>query len=228
MPRAQPRKPARKTVAKRPKPAKPCFHIGFVGHRELADPEDYIKMRIASELRRFIADKPPKPGEPPLPGNIAHSSIASGADTLFVETVLAHGIEWHAWLPFPVAEFRKDFSGADWKRAEAALAKATRVHIAPIPADFASASPDTRRAARNRAYSECGKRIADSSNGMIAVWNGYPARGTGGTAETVDYAVNHRNLHCFVINPSKLYSVLLRPSAEAKIALARSKQRDTS
>lgn len=187
--------------------AREIFQIGFAGHRELTASRDYIKMRIEGELRRFGAGEKGKPGGQPPTKIIAHSSIACGADMLFAETALALGIEWHVHLPFPAGEFRRDFSEADWARASALMAKAAHVHEGPP-----LANPEApAQASRTLAYSACGKRIADASNVFVAVWDELPERGPGGTGETVEYAVNRRGLHCFVINPARLYSVLHRP-----------------
>lgn len=193
-------------------PDQECFRIGFVGHRNLTADEDYLKWRIAAELRRFGAGEKHDTTELPQPKIIAHSSIASGADTLFAETVIAHGIEWHVHLPFSAEEFRKDFSENDWARAEAAMAKATHIHTGGLPlvAETELSNP------RAQAYSICAKRIADNSNVMIAIWDELPSRGPGGTGETVTYALE-KDLMCFVINPAKLYSVLLRPESFYKI-----------
>ena len=66
---------------------------------------------------------------------MGRSSIASGADTLFAEAWLASNLKWIALLPFPEAEFKKDFSEADWKRARAVLDRAEQIETLSETAD---------------------------------------------------------------------------------------------
>jgi hypothetical protein len=107
---------------------------------------------------------------------VGRSSIASGADTLFAEACLAANMKWIALLPFPEAEFKKDFSDADWKRAKALLDRAERVEISAEIAE------------RPRGYLDCGLSTVDGADFMVAVWDGQAPRGLGGTADIVEHA----------------------------------------
>jgi hypothetical protein len=140
--------------------------VGFTGHRRVADPE-LARAAIARVLQRLQTAA----GRPLA----AVSSVASGSDTLFVETALAQGLAWALLLPFPLTEFQKDFDKADWQRVQRLLPKAVRTHV------------EQPQRTREDAYLACGLRTVDESDAMIAFWNGRTAAGRGGTAEIVEY-----------------------------------------
>ena len=107
---------------------------------------------------------------------IGRSSIASGADTLFAEAWLAANLKWIALLPFPEAEFKRDFSEPDWKRARALLDRAERTETLSAAAE------------RPGGYLHCGLATVDGADLMIALWDGKASRGLGGTAQIVEHA----------------------------------------
>lgn len=53
------------------------------------------------------------------------------------------------------------------------------------------------------AFFAAGKSVVEHSDFMIAVWNGLPAKGLGGTADVVQYACDHKK-HVVHINPISL------------------------
>lgn len=147
----------------RPRP----FVVGFTGHRRVGN-----EATISGALRDVLASIRQE-----IEGDmIGRSSIASGGDTLFAEACLAANLKWIAQLPFPEAEFKKDFNAADWRRAKALLDRAERVEV----------SSDT--ALRPRGYLDCGLATVEGADLMIAVWDGKASRGTGGTAQIVEHA----------------------------------------
>ncbi len=146
----------------------PQFHVvGFTGHRHLTDPAGTARaIRDALDaLRREI------PGE-----WIALSSIAGGGDQLFVQQALAIGLAWHAILPLARAEFARDFTPEDWATVEETLAAADHVRMISEYGD------------RKDGYLDCGIETVNGSDVLLAVWDGEPARGKGGTADVVQYA----------------------------------------
>jgi hypothetical protein len=146
----------------------PQFHIvGFTGHRQLDHPRE-----IEGALRGVLeALRREGPGE-----WIALSSAAAGADTLFAQQALAAGLAWHVVLPLPPAEFRHDFSPAEWKVTEALLPEAEQVRVIG------------ENGSRDDNYLDCGMETVNGCDVFIALWDGQPARGKGGTAEVVAYA----------------------------------------
>jgi len=146
----------------------PVFHlIGFTGHRRVADPAG-----ISRVLHTVLAEFRLAPDVEWL----ALSSVAAGSDILFARAALAEGMGWEAILPLPPAEFRRDFADAEWREVEALLAKAEQVRIIG------------ERDHRDDAYLDGGMETVNHSDLLLAVWDGEPSRGRGGTAEIVAYA----------------------------------------
>ena len=98
---------------------------------------------------------------------------------------------WIAALPFSATEFRSDFSKSQWSHASGLLSRAADIEVC--------GSSDDRPAA----YLRCGLRTVDESDVVMAVWDGEPPRGTGGTAEVVAYA-RTQNKPVILIHPDRL------------------------
>ena len=146
----------------------PIFHVvGFTGHRQLRD-----SVAVERMLRNVIDGLRSEIGVEWL----ALSSLAEGADLLFARTALRLGLGWEAVLPLPPAEFRADFAPDAWRTVEALLAEAEHVRVIG------------ERTARDDAYLDCGMETVNHCDLLLAVWNGEPSRGRGGTAEIVGYA----------------------------------------
>jgi hypothetical protein len=146
----------------------PLFHVvGFSGHRQIADP-DRLAGAIAAALESL---RHKAQGE-----WLGLSSVAEGGDQLFIAQVRALGLSWHAILPLPRAEFAKDFPPAEWETVEATLNGAEHVRVI------------TENGTREDAYLDCGMATVDGADLMLAVWDGEPARGRGGTGDVVAYA----------------------------------------
>ncbi|KOV81723.1 hypothetical protein [Nocardia sp. NRRL S-836] len=105
------------------------------------------------------------------------SCLADGADAVFAQAVLDAGGELVAVLP--AVEYRASLPAEFRPVYDRLLARAERVvqlpHVTPDP----------------DAYMEAGKRMVDElgeSAALLAVWDGLPGRGLGGTADVVAYA----------------------------------------
>ena len=146
----------------------PHFHVvGFTGHRHLADPAGATRA-IRGAVEALGRE---------LPGEwIALSSIAGGGDQLFVHQARELGLAWHAILPLPRMEFAKDFSHDGWIEVEKMLAKADHVRTISEYGD------------RKDGYLDCGIETVNGADVLLALWDGEPARGKGGTADVVQYA----------------------------------------
>lgn len=107
------------------------------------------------------------------------TALAEGADTLAAQAALQRGWQMDACLPFPAADYASDFAeGPARERFEHLLAQATSV----------MSLPGTRSAA-SAAYEAVGRVVLDQSDIIVALWDGDPARGRGGTAQVVAEAV---------------------------------------
>ena len=142
--------------------------IGFSGHRDVREPA-VVERAVDHALQRLRALSSKVEW-------IGVSSVALGADSIFVDAVAGQGLAWHAILPLPNHEFQKDFSPEDWGGVERRLARAEAVfQVAPTEE-------------RTEAYLDAGLETVDRCDVLIALWDGLPSRGKGGTAEVVTYA----------------------------------------
>jgi tetratricopeptide (TPR) repeat protein len=161
--------------------------IGVTGHRNLAD-EPGLGPIISQTISRIAAGK----------SVVVLSSLAAGADCLVAEAAMDdfHG-RLHAVLPLEVNDYSRDFNPTELARFQSLLNRADAI-IFPAPAakpprgkaSAPSAGSATAAALDDRtaAYERSGQFIADHCDWLIAIWDGLPARGRGGTAEIVAYA----------------------------------------
>jgi len=118
------------------------------------------------------------------------TALAAGADQLFAEAVLARG--GRLYVVLPSARYETSFaSEADRARFRALLGRAACVETLgyPVPSEAA--------------YLSAGQRIVQASDALLAVWDGQPARGDGGTGDVVGYA-RRRGVPVTVVWPSGL------------------------
>ncbi|MFI2215106.1 hypothetical protein [Streptomyces sp. NPDC020141] len=105
---------------------------------------------------------------------VGYGCLAEGADQLFAHELLAAGGELHVVIPSD--GYEGTFSNADRKTYFALLDKAVDVtHLR-----FDSPSEE--------AYDAAGHWVGKHCEILIAVWDGKPARGLGGTADAVAHA----------------------------------------
>lgn len=143
--------------------------IGVTGHRYLADP-GAVAIAVDVVLDEFC----PAGHADPV---VVVTGLAEGADRLVADRVLARPpAALHAVLALPADDFRTDFP--DTAAAfDGYLARAVEI-------DVVRASGTDRE----ESYEAAGRAVVDASDVVIAVWDGQPAGGRGGTAEIVDYA----------------------------------------
>lgn len=138
--------------------------IGISGHQKLKVSSAWTE--IQGRLGELLAK-----AEKPLTGL---TSLAIGADHLFAETVLESGGEIEAIIPFDGYEM-KFKEGPDREAFRRLLERASRIETLE------------KHGTDEDAYLAAGKRIVDLCDRMIAVWDGQPAAGVGGTGDIVDY-----------------------------------------
>lgn len=117
--------------------------------------------------------------EPPL---TAVSSLAEGADRLVARAVLDRpGGRLIALLPLPPEDYVRDFAEAgSVEEFNDLLAAADEVEvISPRLDDDPS---------REAAYERAGLAVLEHCDRLLALWDGAPARGRGGTADLVGSA----------------------------------------
>jgi hypothetical protein len=151
--------------------------VGITGHQRLDDESawPWVEDTIRSTCRELAR---------PLVGI---SSLAAGADQLFAEVVLELGGRLEVIVPFP--GYAERFSDRE-----------ARAKYAHLLSNASSVQTLTAQRTDEHGYFEAGKRIALSCDLLLAVWNGKPSKGLGGTADVVKFAksVGRRVVH---LNP---------------------------
>jgi hypothetical protein len=137
--------------------------VGVTGHQDLDDRvRTFVRSAFLSRLKSLL----------PIQGV---SSLAKGTDQLFAECVLALGGELVAVVPSSGYESTFDDRN-DLARFHRFLADAIDVVRLSFPTPSETA------------FWAAGKEVVDRSDVLLAVWDGRPARGLGGTADIVRYA----------------------------------------
>ncbi|MGC2112104.1 MAG: hypothetical protein WA655_21480 [Candidatus Korobacteraceae bacterium] len=138
--------------------------VGVTGHQDIpSHAVGFIENGVRETLLRFHQDF------------TGISSLAAGADQIFATLVLQMGGALRVVLPCEnyATTFGQD---ASVHRFQQLLQRASRVET------LAHDSPS------EEAYLEAGRRIADLSDLLVAIWDGKEAKGMGGTADIVRYA----------------------------------------
>ncbi|MCZ4122284.1 hypothetical protein [Streptomyces sp. H39-S7] len=141
--------------------------IGVTGHRCIpADALDNVHAGIRAQLRGGGAGG----------FDAAFSSLAAGADQIFAEVALGCGVPVTAVIP-GAADYGNRLGGMTAQVAYRRLLASCADRV-ELPA------ADTEE----EAYLLAGRWIVDHVDRLVAVWDGCPARGLGGTGDVVEYA----------------------------------------
>ncbi|MEV5506506.1 hypothetical protein [Streptomyces orinoci] len=140
------------------------MRIGITGHRGLSEA---VEKDVRQALHEVIEAYPPG-------GLTGVSCIADGPDAWFAEEVLRCGgrIE----VVVPAAEYREGLPAWHHESYDGLLRRASDIHHTGLTRSDAQA---------HMTGSELLVGLVDE---LIAVWDGQPARGYGGTADVVAYA----------------------------------------
>lgn len=150
--------------------------IGITGHRDLAD-EAFVQEAIANVISHILIQNKAESFE-------AVSGLAYGADTLFVRIAKEKfNAKINIMLPFSLSEYEKDFDSAERIKE---LRRWCDLYPPEVLLPLELTSLDRKE--KNEAYLNCGKKIVDTCDYLIAVWNGKPSSGESGTQIVVDYA----------------------------------------
>ncbi|MFJ1545932.1 hypothetical protein [Streptomyces sp. NPDC088246] len=140
------------------------MRIGITGHRGLpSDVADQVRASLIAHIETLENTD-----------LIAISCIADGPDAWWAQIALDAGAKLEVVIP--AAEYREGLP--DWYRPEydRLLSNASDVHHTGLAESTSEA---------HQAGSEILVRLSDR---LLAVWDGKPARGYGGTADVVGYA----------------------------------------
>ncbi|BBA99040.1 hypothetical protein RVR_5495 [Actinacidiphila reveromycinica] len=140
------------------------MRLGITGHRGLPD---HAARLVRAALTTVIEQYPPT-------DLIGVSCIADGPDAWFAEAVLDHGGQIEVVIP--AEEYRENLPESHHSTYDALLRRACEVHVTGLKESTSEA---------HQAGSEILVGVVDL---LLAVWDGQPARGYGGTADVVAYA----------------------------------------
>lgn len=142
---------------------RPILKIGVTGHQRRAGA--HWKW-VAQELKRTL-DKVPLPFE-------GWTSLAVGADQMFAQACLNRGGKLVTVIP--IADYERFFESEPARLGYLSLlASSARI----VRLDH----PDP-----SSAFLVAGRHIVNECRWLIAIWDGAPSRGVGGTADIVAYA----------------------------------------
>ena len=150
--------------------------VGITGHQKLRDPADWSW--VEASINKILT-------QCPLP-LVGITSLAMGSDQLFANLILQQSGSIEAIIPFQ--GYEATFEEHERQKFTQLLNKASRIEIL------------NKKQSNEESYFEAGKRVVDMAEILIAVWDGKPAAGLGGTADVVGYAAQKqkRVIH---INP---------------------------
>ncbi|MEU0689544.1 hypothetical protein [Streptomyces uncialis] len=140
------------------------MRVGITGHRGLPGPvEDQVRPLLAEKIKRYGAQD-----------LVGVSCIADGPDAWWAQLVLEAGgrIE----VVVPATEYRDNLPEWHHQQYDELIRRASDVHHTGIAEST------------SQAHQTGSEILVGLSDEVVAVWDGLPARGYGGTADVVAYA----------------------------------------
>ncbi len=167
-------------LSSKPTDVRPVLQIGAIGHRSLAAVDIPELTAAANEVLRQIRDAARLATAAGAGVDLrCMSALAEGADLLFAHAALELEYTLSVALPFHREIYRNDFSNDDAKSDyDSMLGRATSVY----ELDGVSGDPF--------AYRAVGRVLVEQSDILLAIWDGQPERGPGGTADVIRNARN--------------------------------------
>lgn len=161
--------------------------VGITGHRIEALPKEAVQTIVerlgatlvqlkAGALDLYERERPLFAEAPPR--LLFVSPLADGSDQLAAELALDLGFELQAILPFDRETYRKTLHNSGLKRFDELVCRATCVLELPGELD-----------AERQAFVMAGRGTVAHCDLLLAVWDGRPPRGRGGTGEVVQIAL---------------------------------------
>lgn len=138
------------------------MRIGVTGHQTVPDEVEGL---VTAALKDIYPD---------VSSIVCVCCLAAGADQVTARIVLSQGGTLEVVVP--CAGYESTFDTPALESYRALLASADRVTQLPYP------SPS------DEAFLAGGLVVAERADSLLAVWDGKPSRGLGGTADVVNYA----------------------------------------
>ncbi len=146
--------------------------FAVTGHRDLCSKDiKTIKEKIATLFNEYKTNYPHTP-------IILLSALAEGADMLAAEVAMEMGISLHQILPYEEEAYLESFKDEESKKLFYTLkAYASKCETLEYPTDINV----------NQQYQKLGEYLSDTSNILLALWDGTDTNKEGGTSEVIRY-----------------------------------------
>lgn len=152
--------------------------LGVTGHRHLDEKSPLLRKSVRAAIKDALREFNPR-------SLVVISPLAEGADRLVArEVVRVNGSRLIVPLPIPQMHFEQDFPKSVGP-FRSLLKKAGTVIDAPLPKRGHAWMIYSK--ARDHQYAWTGAYVVRHCHVLIAIWDGKPARGTGGTAQVVSW-----------------------------------------
>ncbi len=155
--------------------------FGVTGHRHLNQADEAALAASLEEVFRRVAERYPDSPQ------VLLSPLAEGADQLAARSALERGARLIVPLPMPVEAYLETFSSEPARQAFRELsARAEHVFVVPQAAEHeARGGQEPARAGFD--YALTGAWLVNHCHLLLALWDGEPDRGEGGTAQVVEW-----------------------------------------
>lgn len=152
------------------------LRLGITGHRSISKNDTTVADAVCHRLDQVEERR--RTGTAATPADLTVvCALAEGADRLVAWQAIQRGASLEVVLPLPVDDYLADFES-----------EASRAEFHTLLAKAAAVTELGQAGTREKAYERAGRAVVDRSDIMLALWDGRPARGRGGTAEIVSYA----------------------------------------
>ena len=140
--------------------------VGMTGHAGLLPPTaELVTAALRDTLRAYVPDL------------VGVTMLGPGADQLFARVVLELGGTLHVVQPTVGMQYRDGFED-----------DAARLGYDELYGQASHVEVLEHTESSEQAHMDGGRAVVDRSSVLMAVWDGQPARGFGGTADVVAYA----------------------------------------
>ena len=140
--------------------------VGMTGHAGLPPPTaELVTTALRDTLRTYV------------PNLVGVTMLGPGADQLFARVVLELGGTLYVVQPTVGMQYRDSFPDAEARRGYDELySQASHVQVLE------------HTESTEQAHMDAGRAVVGRADVLVAVWDGQPSRGLGGTADVVAYA----------------------------------------
>ncbi len=140
--------------------------VGITGHQDLGSEGTvkWLSSTVETAIKQYAID-------------LGITSLALGADQLYAMILRKNHIQYTVIIPSK--EYENTFTNPTDREKYTSLLQHAYDKIR-LPFDKPSES----------AFYEAGKKVVNLSDVVIAIWDGQPAKGLGGTGDIVEYALS--------------------------------------